>query len=375
MRITFSLAEQCFDATRSIGLLNLSIGMLESLCRRPEVERLTLFSNDSFKNLDLPEYVKVEIHNEANGRGLRRIIWDQYGVYRAALRAGNDWLFIPKGFVSFLRKCPLKLAAYVPDVIHSFYEQVYPGEFNWLECKYLQAMLRATLRQAKVIFTCSEFTSSELAALSKKWGINPPPLVAIGTGFEPREKYQGEKPNRLLVLVSPWKHKRTDLAIDYLKRWIDHSGFNGEIDLVGGLPKGMKLPEGKWILHRRVPENEYRKMMTRSRAVIIFSEYEGFGMPPVEAILSGACSVYSDIPASREVMAGMGAPFDNSSYESFAKAMDFALKISANQLDLWAKALLERHNWKKGAEKIVNAMLKAESQSIQIDQGQLKHTS
>lgn len=360
LAITYSLAEQCFDATRSIGLLNLSIGMLESLCRRPEIDRFTLFSNDSFKSLNLPDFVKIEIHNEANGRGLRRIIWDQYGVYKAARKTGNDWLFMPKGFVSFLIKCPVKLAAYVPDVIHDFYETKYPGEFNPLECKYLKLMLRATLRQAKVIFTCSEFTSSELARVSRRWGIEPPPLIAIGTGFKPQEKYTGEKPNRLMVLVSPWKHKRTDLAIEYLKRWINERGFEGEIDLVGSLPKGMSLPEGKWRLHQRVPEDEYRKMMARSRVLINFSEYEGFGMPPVEAILRGTCSVYSDIPASREVLAGMGAPFDNSSYDSFANAMDFALKVSPEQLNAWAKALLERHNWEKGAEKIAKAMIKAQ---------------
>jgi len=358
LSITYSLAEQCFEQTRSMGLLNLSIGMIESLSRRPEIERITLFSNDTFTSLNLPEIVKVEIYNEANGRGLRRIIWDQFTVYSAAVHAGNDWLFMPKGFVSFLRKCPVKLAAYVPDVIHDFYQRTYPGDFNRFECKYLQMMLRAALRQAKVIFTCSEFTSSELASLSRRWGIEPPPLVAIGTGFEPREKYQGDKPNRLMVLVSPWKHKRTDLAIDYLQRWV--KGKDWEIDLVGSLPKEINLPPGKWHLHQRLPESEYRKMMARSRALINFSEYEGFGMPPVEAILSGTCAVYSDIPASREVLMGLGAPFDNNSYESFAKALDYALNIPPEQLDNWAKILLEKHNWKKGAEKIALAMLKAQ---------------
>jgi glycosyltransferase involved in cell wall biosynthesis len=101
-------------------------------------------------------------------------------------------------------------------------------------------------------------------------------------------------------------------------------------------------------------------MMARSRALINFSEYEGFGMSPVEAILSGTCAVYSDIPASREVLMGLGAPFDNNSYESFAKALDYALTVSPEQLDNEAKILLDRHNWKKGAEKIAIAMLKAQ---------------
>lgn len=361
LRITYSLAEQCFDATRSIGLLNLSVGMCEALCRRQEVERFTLLSNDSFAGLRLPERVRVEVHNEANGRGLRRVLWDQFGVYRAAMRSGNDWLFMPKGFVSFLRRCPVKLAAYVPDVIHDFYERIYPGHFNPLEIKYLKLMLRAAVKQARVIFTCSEFTSRELRDLCRRWGVEPPPLVAIGTGFEPREKHVGEKPNRIMMLVSPWKHKRTDLAMAYLQRWVKESGFDGEVDLVGSLPEGMKLPsDGRWRLHSRVPEPEYRKMMAAARVFINFSEYEGFGIPPVEAILSGTCAVYSDIPASREVLAGMGAPFDNGSYESFKKAIEFAMNVPRDVMCEWEKRLLEMHNWEKGAEKIVKAMLEAE---------------
>ena len=265
---------------------------------------------------------------------------------------------MPKGFVSFLRKCPVKLATFVPDVIHDFYEKTYPQHFNRIECKYLKLMLRATLSQSKVIFTNSKFISGELTALSRRWGIEPPPLVEIGAGYEPRQKYQGEKQNRVMMLVSTWKHKRTDLAMEYLKRWAQ--GKDYEIAIFGSLPKGISLPSGKWHLYNRIPEDEYRKMMERSRALIYFSEYEGFGAPPVEAILGGVCPVYSDIPASREVVMGFGAPFDNNSYESFAKALDYALTVSAEQIDNWGKILFEKYNFKKEAETIANAMIKAQ---------------
>jgi glycosyltransferase involved in cell wall biosynthesis len=363
LSITYSLAEQCFDATRSIGLLNLSIGMLESLARHSDVGRLTLLSNDSFTQLDLPPGVEIHRHNEANGRGLRRMIWDQLGVYRAARRSGNDWLFMPKGFVSFLRRCPKKLAAYVPDTMHDYYERTYPGSFSRLECLYLKLSLKAAVRQAKVIFTCSEFTSSELAKLSERWGILPPPMHAIGTGFVPQTFFSGQKQNCLVVIVSPWRHKRTDLALDYLQRWQEDTGFKGNIDCVGSLPKGVSLPPTPpWRLHQRVPEIEYRQMIAQSMALINFSEYEGFGLPPVEAIIAGTCSVYSDVPASREVLSGMGAPFDNASYDNFAQALNRAMQIGPDQLQEWAKKLLERHNWIKGAEKIVQAMLKTDKE-------------
>ncbi len=362
MTMTFSLAEQSFSWTRSIGLLNLSVRMVEHLARRPEMGRLTLLSNDTLKgHVELPASVEVRYHNEANGRGPLRVWWDQWKVYSVAKRTRNDWLFMPKGFVSFVRKCPFKLAAYVPDVMFNHYERTYPGPTS-LEVRYLKLSLKAALRQARVIFTCSEFTSSELARVAGEWGIHPPRLVAIGTGFTDGLKVSVQKENRILVLAAPWPHKKTDLALAYLQRWRKETGFSGQVDWVGSFAKGVSLPElPGWKLFQRVPEGDYRAMVARARALIYFTEYEGFGMPPVEAIVAGTCSVYSDIPATREVMDGMGVAFRNESYESFASALDRAFHTPPEQLQAWASRLLERHDWLKGAERIVQALLQADA--------------
>ncbi len=63
-------------------------------------------------------------------------------------------------------------------------------------------------------------------------------------------------------------------------------------------------------------------------------------MPPVEAVLAGACPVYSAIPATIETMAGFGAPFENRSFESFADAMRHALQMEPAELASAAKSLL-----------------------------------
>jgi glycosyltransferase involved in cell wall biosynthesis len=96
--------------------------------------------------------------------------------------------------------------------------------------------------------------------------------------------------------------------------------------------------------------------MGRARAVLYFSEYEGFGRPPVEAVLSGAAPVFSSIPASGEVMGDCGCSFDNSNYESFAVALRRALSTPPEQLQSWANHLLARHNWAAVADKILSAL-------------------
>jgi glycosyltransferase involved in cell wall biosynthesis len=96
--------------------------------------------------------------------------------------------------------------------------------------------------------------------------------------------------------------------------------------------------------------------MGQARVVLYFSDYEGFGRPPVEAVLAGAAPVYSSIPATREVMGHCGFPFDNSSYESFAAALRQALVTPPDQIHAWADQLLARHNWKAVANRVLTAL-------------------
>ena len=63
-------------------------------------------------------------------------------------------------------------------------------------------------------------------------------------------------------------------------------------------------------------------------------------MPPVEAALAGACPVYSDIPVTREVMAGAGCSFLNDSYDSFADAMKKARTATPKEISDWADQLV-----------------------------------
>ena len=102
---------------------------------------------------------------------------------------------------------------------------------------------------------------------------------------------------------------------------------------------------------------EFRSLIARSRALVFFSEYEGFGMPPVEATMVATAPVYSDIAVQQEVMGGGGFPFSNSSHESFARALDRALRCSPEVVEAWAVKLLARHNWDVVGSRVVDALV------------------
>ena len=63
--------------------------------------------------------------------------------------------------------------------------------------------------------------------------------------------------------------------------------------------------------------------------------------------------MFSDIPATREVMEGTGCSFSNDSIESFLHAMDASTKIDNNEIGRWQSLLRARHSWKKSADIVI----------------------
>ena len=272
-------------------------------------------------------------------------------------KAGVEWLLLPKGFASFCQRPRIKLAAYVHDVMGEHYRQQYRGDMARGEAWYFGRSLLATLRHAALIFTNSDFTRRELLALSERHAIRPPEIVVAGIGFvAATNQTRSDRPG-IVVLASPWPHKRTDLAVEFMTAWQRATDFAGRVRWVGRFPAGVHQPSyPRWEYHARLDERAYRALLAESQVVVYFSEDQGFGMPPVEAVLSGACPVYSAIPATVETMRGAGAPFENSSFESFTVAIDRALQISPEELSSTAESLLSRHNWPAVADRIVRGL-------------------
>lgn len=361
LSLTYSLADQNFAKTKSVGIFNLSVDLLKALAGSSRPMELTVLLNSALgTQLSLPSKVRTCFHEQAVRGRMRRIWWDQWGVYRAAKRLGQDWLFLPKGFASFLAPCPVKLALYAHDTILESYYQDHPG-VSRLECLYFSRSLGAGLRQARVIFTNSDFTSRELSRAAARRGIKPPPIIKAGIGFQLPEPTREPRVDEIVVLAGAFPHKRTDLALDYLARWQAETKYPGRIEWVGRLPPRLPFADfPNWRHSPRLSHAEYQARMQRCRVLIFFSDYEGFGMPPVEAVLNGMCPVYSEIEATREVMAGAGCSFQNKSYDSFARALQAALAAAPGQIEAWKQALTTRFDWALTRDRIIEALVSAQ---------------
>lgn len=361
LTITYSLIDQDFNQTKSVGIFNVSTQLIENLARDVRFTGLNVLSNSGLRNrLRLPPRIFIEYYDEAISSKIGRMIWDQWGVYEAAKRSGNQWLFLPKGFASFIRRPVSKLAVYIYDTVNDFYRFNYPGTMPWMESLYFTQCLKGALKYADVIFTDSDFAKNELKRMAHSFKLRVPPIITAGIGFTARNDKIVIKRDSLLLLTSVWPHKFTKRAVDFIERWQKQSGFSGNIELIGSLPTGMCLPKlAGWRHHSRLSEIKYRRFLAEAKVLLFFSAYEGFGMPPVEAMIAGTCPVFSDLSVTREIMGERGYAFLNDSYESFVQAIDKALNVSKTQIQLWAEQLLERHNWGKVVEKIVSGLIQA----------------
>lgn len=339
------------------------MGLLKALGGIQEIERIQVLTNPSqdYLKQTTPSdiYQFQSIKNASKGK-LGRMMWDQSGVYSKAKKSKCDWLFLPKGFLSFVRKPPIKTAAYVHDTIHQHYAIHYPDAVSKLESTYFTKAYHATVKNADVILTNSEFTAGEVQQTARSLNIPEPLIIPVGIGFEPETSQVRTKDNRIVVLTGRFPHKKTKMIIEFMNQWQYRTGSEWIVDWIGSLPEGISLPHHKnWIKHKRLPDAEFSELMRRSRILVFSSDYEGFGMPPIEALLLGSVPVFSSIPATLEVMENMGCPFINDDVESFMDAMSQATTVEFDQLDSWEKEILQKYNWKKVAQRAFQA-LKAE---------------
>jgi glycosyltransferase involved in cell wall biosynthesis len=88
------------------------------------------------------------------------------------------------------------------------------------------------------------------------------------------------------------------------------------------------IPDGVRLLGR--VEDEVLPALYSGAAGFVYpSIYEGFGLPPVEAMACGCLIAVSDIPAHREVCGGTAIYFDPFSPEDIAKKLESLLRLDS----------------------------------------------
>ena len=100
-----------------------------------------------------------------------------------------------------------------------------------------------------------------------------------------------------------------------------------------------------------VDDEELRSLYARASAFAFLSEYEGFGLTPLEALASGIPPVVLDTPVAREVLADAALYVATPESTRVAEVLDEALGPSAERDRVLRAApeVLARYDWRRAA--------------------------
>jgi glycosyltransferase involved in cell wall biosynthesis len=240
-------------------------------------------------------------------------------VLNKTIRAERpDFLITPMSF-AFPRAYLLAMAHKIPLIaeVHDVYEiplylhhykrdygmLVYPGLLYVWTYNNLP-------RFADLVETVS---SQNIEPLVKSYGIKKSRIFVTGNGIEiEKYRYSKEKQQTIAVLGRLVSYKRVDMAIEIFRR-VKEKMPDVKLVIAGDGPdrkRLMELAKGEDIEFLGfVPEEEKLRILQKAKILVSCSEFEGFGIVPIEALACGALPVVSDIPAHREVVGKHGVMF------------------------------------------------------------------
>ncbi|HYC50057.1 MAG TPA: glycosyltransferase family 1 protein [Gemmatimonadaceae bacterium] len=185
------------------------------------------------------------------------------------------------------------LVATIHDVCHL---AVHDALDSGIKRTYARVMLDQVRRRARGILFVSEFSRDEMARIVGA----PDGIVSIAPNAVAEEWFQGEDsarplPDPYLAYVGNWKvHKNVPLLLRAFGRVVQR--IPHRLVLVGrrhGLAADPSIERevarlgDRVVVTGQVEDAEVRRWVRHADALVTASRYEGFGLPPLEAMAAG----------------------------------------------------------------------------------------
>ncbi|MET3769692.1 glycosyltransferase involved in cell wall biosynthesis [Marisediminicola sp. UYEF4] len=227
-----------------------------------------------------------------------------------------------------------------------------PHMFGRAELLYRRHFYEGAAKTADIVVTISEFAKRRMVELL---GIAPDRIHVAHLGVD-MDRYTpnlGPRENFVLYPARGWAHKnhaRLIQAMAILRR--DRPELRlvltgGALDALGDLPD--------WVDRRGLVSSDELLSLYRSAAALAFpSLYEGFGLPPLEAMASGCPAAVSNAGSIPEVCGDAAVLFDPMHPEDIAagiaRAIDDGERLSAGGM-----AQAARFTWESCGDAHVTA--------------------
>jgi glycosyltransferase involved in cell wall biosynthesis len=240
-----------------------------------------------------------------------------------------------------------------------------PGAFSRAEGMFRRRAYDRAARDADVVLTISEFSRERIVEVL---GIPPDRVVAVHLGVD-HDRFSPEGPGSDLDLperfvfypANLWPHKNHERLVQAL-------ALAPGVELVlsgqdyGRLPGLMEAARAAGVAERvrhvgHVPHGGVAALYRSATAVIFPSLYEGFGLPPLEAMAAGCPVAVARAGSLPEVVGDAGLLFDPRDAEAMAESIR-ALWDDDAERERLSRAGRERSlgfSWQAAAERHVAA--------------------
>jgi glycosyltransferase involved in cell wall biosynthesis len=265
---------------------------------------------------------------------------------------------------------PCKSVVTIHDCVHLIFPQYLP---NRLALAYARTSIALASRRATRIMTVSEASKRDIVRL---FGTDPDKISVISNayderfGVEPREedvirvreRYQLHD-EFVLYAGNVKPHKNLERLIDAFdivrKRGLDHLKLvliGDEISKYAALRRAVHQHQlHKYVRFLGYLPEETLAVMYRLAGVFVFpSLYEGFGLPPLEAMASGTPVVTSNVSSLPEVAGDAAMLVDPYDPHSIADGVHRVLTDEALRRDLRRKgvARARQFSWEASVRRV-----------------------
>ncbi len=234
-----------------------------------------------------------------------------------------------------------------------------------------------SLMHADKIVTVSEFVKQEVQDV---FGISPDRIVAIGEGaedlFQPRQLFETqnvldrfdlkhgkyilavgtlEPRKNLIVALNAYSRLSDAVRAEYpliligMKAWLANE-FDKNLASVSRL-----IDAGQIRLLGYQPREDLAVVMSGALCLVYPSIYEGFGLPPLEAMASGVPVISSNVSSIPEVVGDSGVLIDPHDTDALTNAMLRMIEDAPYRNQLAQKALTRSQlfSWRNCVEKTI----------------------
>ncbi|EKD42831.1 MAG: glycosyl transferase, group 1 [uncultured bacterium] len=239
----------------------------------------------------------------------------------------------------------------------------------WFKNKMFKLTLNHAVKVATKIIAVSEYSKQDIAKTLK---INTEKIVV--TYLSPLEKnileapfslynrYNITKPYWLYVGVA-YPHKNLFKLVDAWEIYCKQNGYTYQLVLTGKnnyfyalLKTYIKNKNIKDVVFTDfVPDTELPELYRNASLYVFPSLYEGFGLPPLEAIQNGLPVIASDRTCLPEILEDAAVYFNPDDPNAIVHAANLVIKDSAvrKNLIINGSKILQKYSWQKTALKTI----------------------